>query len=161
MQLEKLFLYLIAQDQNWQTALIGHVVLNFKLLFRTCAGECTVPVSQLLGRRTRKLHGAEALLHKQAKEKRANFGARHQNMSHLRCTYSLNGNRCTDRILPLTKYCLRRILTSSCGKKVYFMSSLYDHLTKVSRNELFVCEKIMYRVCKLLGKPGFPGILGF
>lgn len=74
-------------------------------------GECHLAPSQLLGRRHyREHHGVEALLHKQAREKRLGTTSRHQNLPHLKCTYSTAGVRCTEKILPMTKFCQKRIL---------------------------------------------------
>lgn len=74
------------------------------------AGECQLTPSQLIGRKHRhERPGSEALLHKQAKEKKHGTSTRHQNVSTLRCTYSPGGNRCPERVLPLTKHCMKHI----------------------------------------------------
>ncbi|KAK3713868.1 hypothetical protein QZH41_010917 [Actinostola sp. cb2023] len=54
-----------------------------------------------------KRHGVEAILHKQAKDKRHGV-SRHQNLSHQRCTHVCDGLRCPNKILPLTKFCIHR-----------------------------------------------------
>lgn len=67
--------------------------------------------TQLLGRkRQHERPGTEALLHKQAKEKKQGLATRQQGVSTLRCTYSPGGNRCTEKVVPLTKHCMKRIL---------------------------------------------------
>ena len=74
-------------------------------------GECNLTPTQLLGHKP--LHerpGTETLLRKQAKEKKQGTNTRQQAVSTLRCTYSPEGNRCTEKVLPLTKHCIKRIL---------------------------------------------------
>lgn len=74
-------------------------------------GECNLTPTQLLGHKP--LHerpGTETLLRKQAKEKKQGTNTRQQAVSTLRCTYSPGGNRCTEKVLPLTKHCIKRIL---------------------------------------------------
>lgn len=74
-------------------------------------GECNLTPTQLLGRKPQHgCPGIEALLHRQAKEKKQGANARQQGVSNLRCTYSPGGNRCTEKVLPLTKHCMKRIL---------------------------------------------------
>ncbi|CAH3017424.1 unnamed protein product, partial [Porites evermanni] len=73
-------------------------------------GECNLTPTQLLGHKP--LHerpGTETLLRKQAKEKKQGTNARQQAVSTLRCTYSPGGNRCTEKVLPLTKHCIKHI----------------------------------------------------
>ena len=74
-------------------------------------GECNLTPTQLLGHKP--LHerpGTETLLRKQAKEKKQGTNTRQQAVSTFRCTYSPGGNRCTEKVLPLTKHCIKRIL---------------------------------------------------
>ena len=74
-------------------------------------GECHLTPTQLLGHKRRhERPGIEALLHKQAKEKKQGTTTRPLGVSTLRCTYSPGGNRCTEKVLPLTKHCMKRIL---------------------------------------------------
>lgn len=74
-------------------------------------GECSLTPTQLLGHKPQHgCPGIEALLHRQAKEKKQGANARQQGVSNLRCTYSPGGNRCTEKVLPLTKHCMKRIL---------------------------------------------------
>lgn len=80
-------------------------------MFSVMLGECNLTRTQLLGRKSRHdCPGTEALLHRQAKEKKQGANTRQQGMSNLRCTYSPGGNRCTEKVLPLTKHCMKRIL---------------------------------------------------
>ncbi|KAL9967884.1 hypothetical protein ACROYT_G026188 [Oculina patagonica] len=73
-------------------------------------GECHLTPSQLLGRKPQHgCPGIEALLHRQAKEKKQGTNSRQQGVSNLRCTYSPGGNRCTEKVLPLTKHCIKHI----------------------------------------------------
>lgn len=73
-------------------------------------GECHLTPTQLLGRKCRHdCPGTEALLHRQAKEKKQGASTRPQGVSNLRCTYSPGGNRCTEKVLPLTKHCMKHI----------------------------------------------------
>jgi len=74
-------------------------------------GECNLTPTQLLGCKPQHgCPGIEALLHRQAKEKKQGANTRQQGVSNLRCTYSPGGNRCTEKVLPLTKHCMKRIL---------------------------------------------------
>lgn len=52
----------------------------------------------------------DALLQKQSKEKRLGTTLRNQILPHQRCGHYTDGNRCTSKIVPLAKYCLKRIL---------------------------------------------------
>ncbi|KAJ7375337.1 KAT8 regulatory NSL complex subunit 2 [Desmophyllum pertusum] len=74
-------------------------------------GECHLTPTQLLGRKPQhECPGTEALLHRQAKEKKqGGISTRQQGASTLRCTYSPGGNRCTEKVLPLTKHCVKHI----------------------------------------------------
>ena len=74
-------------------------------------GECHLTPTQLLGRKSQNERPCtETLLRKQSKEKKQGITSRQQNVSTLRCTYSPGGNRCTEKVLPLTKHCIKRIL---------------------------------------------------
>ena len=74
-------------------------------------GECNLTPTQLLGHKpVHERPGTETLLRKQAKEKKQGANTRQQAVSTLRCTYSPGGNRCTEKVLPLTKHCIKRIL---------------------------------------------------
>ena len=86
-------------------------VLSLQGVCLSLLGECQLTPSQLLGRKRRhERPGSEALLHKQAKEKKQGTPTRQQTVSTLRCTYSPGGNRCTEKVMPLTKHCMKRIL---------------------------------------------------
>ena len=80
--------------------------------------------TQLLGRKSQhECPGTEALLHKQAKEKKQGTSTRQQGMSTLRCTYSPGGNRCTEKVVPLTKHCMKRIL---CILRVHMIDCILE-----------------------------------
>jgi len=73
-------------------------------------GECHLTPTQLLGRKSQNERPCtETLLRKQSKEKKQGITSRQQNVSTLRCTYSPGGNRCTEKVLPLTKHCIKHI----------------------------------------------------
>ncbi|XP_032241197.1 KAT8 regulatory NSL complex subunit 2 [Nematostella vectensis] len=74
-------------------------------------GECLLSPTEILGPlRTRRKHGTEALLHKQAKEKRQGFSVRHHNPTANQCTHSVVGIRCCEKVLPMTKFCMKHII---------------------------------------------------
>ena len=101
-------------------------ISRWRSLFLSGESHSHVLPSQLLRRQHyREHHGVEALLHKQAKEKRLGTTSRHQNLPHLRCTYSVMGNRCTDKILPMTKYCLKRILSLMMSNSQHSLRLLF------------------------------------
>ena len=52
------------------------------------------------------------MLQKQSKEKRLGATTRNQTLPQHRCTHYTDGNRCTSKIVPLAKFCLKRIQTS-------------------------------------------------
>lgn len=62
--------------------------------------------------RYHKRHGPELLLHKQVKERRLNAteGVAHKLPHYTRCNFAQDGERCNERILPLSKFCLKHIL---------------------------------------------------
>ncbi|XP_028396593.1 KAT8 regulatory NSL complex subunit 2-like isoform X2 [Dendronephthya gigantea] len=51
----------------------------------------------------------DALLQKQSKEKRLGTTSRNQILPHQRCGHYTDGNRCTSKIVPFAKYCLKHI----------------------------------------------------
>ena len=55
-------------------------------------------------------NGTELLLEKQAKEKRSRGSTTPKLIPQNRCNFIDNMDRCQNRLLPLSKFCLKRIL---------------------------------------------------
>lgn len=66
-------------------------------------------------KRYHRRYGVEALLHRQSKERRiaASEGANYKPPAHPKCTYSHTGEKCPNRSLPLSKFCLQHILNDT------------------------------------------------
>lgn len=64
-------------------------------------------------KRYHKRHGKEALLHRQSKQRRiaVSEGANYRPPSYPKCVNVREGNKCSLRALPLSKYCSEHILT--------------------------------------------------
>ena len=55
------------------------------------------------------LNGTELLLERQGKEKRSRMNTNPKLTPQNRCSFLENMNRCENRVLPLSKFCLNRI----------------------------------------------------
>lgn len=74
------------------------------------------PISafEMATKRYNKRYRKDALLQKQSKDKRLGVLSRSQNqiLSHQRCLHYTDGNRCVYKIIPSTKFCIKRIQTN-------------------------------------------------
>ena len=75
------------------------------------------PISafEMATKRYNKRYRKDALLQKQSKDKRLGVLSRSQNqtLSHQRCLHYTDGNRCVSKIIPSTKFCIKRIQTTA------------------------------------------------